>query len=210
MKTIYNADMTLAPLLAPQSSCFQVERANKDLAQLDRQYWTQKGCKLENQLLWTTTPGKLAWNFGETAGSCGTCVGFWGWYLKITALKTKLVKPPTNWWFGFSCFSSVFPRRGGYFFQVPGSLVFLGGGNHWAIGPPVFQGQRSHQHNGVQHVPRVLLRRLGLWKICGWFQKVFGVEEILMFHLWHEGRVQTLVPSSLNCVHLISRMRKQP
>ena len=64
--------MDFSTTLAPQFSSFQVERANKDLAQLDRQCLTQQGCN------WLT-------NFCYTREKN----------------HVKRETPQKNWWFGW-------------------------------------------------------------------------------------------------------------
>ena len=83
--------MDFGTTLAPQFSSFQVERANKDLAQLDRQCLTQQGCN------WLT-------NF------CYTC----------EKKHVKRETPHKNWWFGwmfprFQIFEVVFSDSHGSF-----------------------------------------------------------------------------------------------
>lgn len=105
--------MDFGTTLAPQFSSFQVERANKDLAQLDRQCLTQQGCNWLTNFCYTCekkhvkreTPHKNWWFgwmflrfqifkvvFSDSHGS------FWGWHHGThLGIFLRAKKPPAQW-----------------------------------------------------------------------------------------------------------------
>lgn len=78
-------------------SSFQVERANKDLAQLDRQCLTQQGCHWLTNFCYTVTPAKkITWNVKPPTrigglGGCFYVSKFLRWYFQIPMVVFRVV-----------------------------------------------------------------------------------------------------------------------